>query len=113
MQIFKPRKIEQCQLEAPKSLIRQVRVAEAYAYIYIERARSGSVRDLEKGVNSKLYPRLCNARRPRLEPRTFRSQAVRLYCLHQALPSPLKRTKKIFLSSKESLVAKLIVKLTD
>ena len=33
------------------------------------------------------YPRLCNARRPRLEPGTFRSQAVRLYRLHQARPS--------------------------
>ncbi|XP_066361885.1 uncharacterized protein [Miscanthus floridulus] len=27
-------------------------------------------------VSGKPYPRLCNARRPRLEPRTFRSQAV-------------------------------------
>ena len=40
-----------------------------------------------KGVSGKPYPRLCNARRPRLEPGTFRSQAVRLYRLHQARPS--------------------------
>ena len=46
-----------------------------------------SVRGLEKGVSSKPYPRLCNARRPRLEPGTFRSQTVRLYRLHQAHPS--------------------------
>jgi len=38
-------------------------------------------------VSGKLYPRLCNARRPRLKPGTFRSQAVRLYRLHQARPS--------------------------
>ncbi|XP_066350304.1 protein MICRORCHIDIA 4-like isoform X2 [Miscanthus floridulus] len=30
---------------------------------------------LGKGVSGKPYPRLCNARRPRLEPGTFRSQA--------------------------------------
>jgi hypothetical protein len=36
------------------------------------------VRGLGKGVSGKPYPRLCNARRPRLEPETFRSQAVRL-----------------------------------
>ena len=48
---------------------------------------SRSVRDLGKGVSGKPYPRLCNARRPRLEPWTFRSQAVRLYRLHQARPS--------------------------
>ena len=41
----------------------------------------------EKGVSGKPYPRLCNARRPRLEPGTFRSQVVRLYRLHQARPS--------------------------
>ena len=34
-----------------------------------------SVRGLGKGVSGKPYPRLCNARRPRLEPGTFRSQA--------------------------------------
>ncbi|CAD6262950.1 unnamed protein product [Miscanthus lutarioriparius] len=43
-----------------------------------------SVQGLGKGVSGKPYPRLCNARRPRLEPGTFRSQAVRLYRLHQA-----------------------------
>ena len=38
----------------------------------------------------------CNTRRPRLEPGTFRSQAVRLYRLHQACPSNrVQRTKKI------------------
>ena len=45
------------------------------------------MRGLGKGVSGKPYPRLCNARRPRLEPGTFRSQAVRLYRLHQARPS--------------------------
>ena len=45
------------------------------------------VQGLGKGVSGKPYPRLCNARRPRLEPGTFRSQAVRLYRLHQARPS--------------------------
>ena len=48
---------------------------------------SRSVRGLGKGVSGKPYPRLCNARRPRLEPGTFRSQAVRVYRLHQARPS--------------------------
>ena len=48
---------------------------------------SRAVRGLGKGVSGKPYPRLCNARRPRLEPGTFRSQAVRLYRLHQARPS--------------------------
>ena len=48
---------------------------------------SRSVRGLRKGVSGKPYPRLCNTRRPRLEPRTFRLQAVRLYHLHQARPS--------------------------
>ena len=43
---------------------------------------SRSVQGLGKGVSGKPYPRLCNARRPRLEPGTFRSQAVRLYRLH-------------------------------
>ena len=38
-----------------------------------------------KGVSGKPYPRLCNARRPRLKPGTFRSQAVRLYRLHQVM----------------------------
>ena len=50
---------------------------------------SRSVQGLGKGVSGKPYPRLCNARRPRLEPGTFRSQAVRLYRLHQARPSYL------------------------
>ena len=45
------------------------------------------VRGLGKGVSGKPYPRLCNARRLRLEPGTFLSQAVRLYRLHQARPS--------------------------
>ena len=45
------------------------------------------MRGLGKGVSGKPYPRLCNASRPRLEPGTFRSQAVRLYRLHQARPS--------------------------
>ena len=44
-------------------------------------------RGLGKNVSGKPYPRLCNARRPRLEPGTFRSQTVRLYRLHQARPS--------------------------
>jgi hypothetical protein len=48
---------------------------------------SRSVRGLGKGVSGKPYPRMCNARRSRLKPGTFRSQAVRLYCLHQARPS--------------------------
>jgi len=48
---------------------------------------SRSVRGLGKGVSGKPYPRLYNARRPRLEPGTFRSQAVRLYRVHQARPS--------------------------
>jgi len=48
---------------------------------------SRSVRGLGKGISGKPYPRLCNARRLRLEPGTFRSQAVRLYRLHQARPS--------------------------
>ena len=47
---------------------------------------SCSVQGLGKGVSGKPYPSLCNARRPRLEPGTFRSQAVRLYRLHQARP---------------------------
>ena len=38
-------------------------------------------------VSGKTYPRLCNARRPQLKSGTFRSQAVRLYRLHQAHPS--------------------------
>ena len=42
---------------------------------------SRSVRGLGKGVSGKPYPRLCNARSLGLEPGTFRSQAVRLYCL--------------------------------
>jgi len=45
--------------------------------IYIKRAypeSSRSVRGLGKDVSGKPYPRLCNARRPRLEPGTFRSQ---------------------------------------
>ena len=47
---------------------------------------------LRKGVSGKSYPRLCNARRPRLEPETFRSQAIRLYHLHQARPSYVMNT---------------------
>ncbi|XP_066370799.1 pantothenate kinase 1-like isoform X3 [Miscanthus floridulus] len=39
---------------------------------------SRSVRGLGKGVSGKPYPCLCNARRPRLELGTFRSQAVGL-----------------------------------
>ncbi|XP_066349408.1 RNA polymerase II C-terminal domain phosphatase-like 1 isoform X5 [Miscanthus floridulus] len=39
---------------------------------------SRSVRGLGKGVSGKPYPHLCNARRPRLEPGTFRSQAVEI-----------------------------------
>jgi len=35
---------------------------------------SRPVRGLGKGVSGKPYPRLCNARRPRLESGTFRSQ---------------------------------------
>ena len=45
------------------------------------------MRGLGKGASGKPYPRMCNARRSRLEPGTFRSQAVRLYRLHQARPS--------------------------
>jgi len=48
---------------------------------------SRSVRGLGKGVSGKPYPRLCNARRPRLELGTFWSHAVRLYRLHEACPS--------------------------
>jgi len=48
------------------------------------------VRGLRKGVSGKPYPHLCNAMRPRLEPETFRSQAVRLYRLHQARPSKIR-----------------------
>ena len=36
-----------------------------------------------KGVSGKPYPRLYNARRPRLEPGTFRSQAVLIHALPQ------------------------------
>ena len=48
---------------------------------------------LGKGVSGKPYPRLCNARRPRLKPGTFQSQAVRLYRLHQARPSLIQIVK--------------------
>ena len=48
---------------------------------------SRSVRGLGKSVSDKPYPRLCKARRLRLEPGTFQSQAVRLYRLHQTLHS--------------------------
>jgi len=70
-------------------------------------ASSRSVRGLGKGVSGKPYPRLCNARRPRLEPGTFRSHAVRLYRLHQARPSkkisgPLKC--RIFVASHSKLL---------
>ncbi|XP_066337980.1 E3 ubiquitin-protein ligase RZFP34-like [Miscanthus floridulus] len=37
---------------------------------------SHNMRGLGKGVSGKPYPRLCNARRPRLEPGTIRSQTV-------------------------------------
>ena len=47
---------------------------------------SRSVRGMGKGVSGKPYHRLCNVRRPRLGPGTFRSHAVRLYRLHQARP---------------------------
>jgi len=56
---------------------------------------SRSVRGVGKGVSGKPYPRLCNARRPRLEPGTFQSQAVRLYRLHQARPSNPTMTKSV------------------
>ena len=56
---------------------------------------SRSVRGLGKGVSDKPYPRLCNARRPRLEPGTFRSQAIRLYRLHQARPSACDNPKSL------------------
>ena len=56
---------------------------------------SRSVRGLEKDVSGKPYPRLCNVMRPRLEPRTFRSQAVRLYRLHQARPSSYRLINEI------------------
>ena len=70
-------------------------VSHIFSYYYLTNAKKGvpsaesshSVRGLGKGVSGKPYPRLCNARRPRLEPGTFRSQAVRLYRLHQARPS--------------------------
>ena len=42
------------------------------------------MRSLEKGVSGKPYPRLCNARRPRLKLGIFWSQAVRLYRLQHA-----------------------------
>ena len=54
---------------------------------------SRSVWGLGKGVSGKPYPRLCNARRPRLEPRTFWSQAVRLYRLHQSRPTNIYRKR--------------------
>ena len=57
---------------------------------------SHSVRGLGKGVSGKPYPRLCNARRLRLEPGTFRSQAIRLYRLHQARPSMVAITMQRF-----------------
>ena len=59
---------------------------------------SRSVRGLGKGVSGKPYPRLCNARRLRLEPGTFRSQAVRLYRLHQARPSDQEAGTNLLLS---------------
>ena len=72
---------------------KQINYHDLEGWIYAETScvpsaeSSRSVRGLGKGVSGKPYPRLCNARRPRLEPRTFRSQAVRLYRLHQARPS--------------------------
>ena len=62
---------------------------------------SRSVRGLGKGIIGKPYPRLCNARRPRLEPGTFRSQAVRLYRLHQAL-SIYRTTKVMYLEKQKT-----------
>ena len=54
----------------------------------VSRAKSSrSVRGLGKDISSKPYPRLFKARRLRLEPGTFQSQAVRLYRLHQTLHS--------------------------
>ena len=41
-----------------------------------------------------LVASLTNARRPRLEPGTFQSQAVRLYRLHEARPSSMLYTNK-------------------
>ena len=64
---------------------------------------SRSVRGLGKDVSGKPYPRLCNTRRPRLEPGTFRSQAVRLYRLHQARPSEV----IIILEEKQNIRAML------
>ncbi|XP_066309083.1 ATP synthase subunit epsilon, mitochondrial-like isoform X1 [Miscanthus floridulus] len=46
---------------------------------------SRSVRGLGKGVSGKPYPRLCNARRPRLEPGTFRSQALSAQKMNKGL----------------------------
>ncbi|XP_066397334.1 uncharacterized protein [Miscanthus floridulus] len=46
---------------------------------------SRSVRGLGKGVSGKPYPRLCNARRPRLEPGTFRSQAAGRFWMYGAM----------------------------
>ncbi|XP_066306279.1 ribosome biogenesis protein BOP1 homolog isoform X2 [Miscanthus floridulus] len=40
---------------------------------------SRSVRGLGKGVSGKPYPRLCNARRPRLEPGTFWQRRRKIY----------------------------------
>jgi len=61
-----------------------------YAFnLNVDEESSRSVWGLGKGVSGKPYPRLCNARRPRLEPETFRSQTVRLYRLHQAHPSEI------------------------
>ena len=60
---------------------------------------SRSVRGLGKGVSDKPYPRLCNVRRPRLEPGTFRSQTIRLYRLHQTHPSYTYIVEVIFLDN--------------
>ena len=57
---------------------------------------SRSVRRLGKGVSGKPYPRLCNAKRPRLKLETFRSQTVRLYRLHQARTSSVKEKNSGF-----------------
>ena len=63
-------------------------VCSSFQSIESPRAESSrSMWGLGKGVSGEPYPRLCNTRRPWLESGTFRSQAVRLYRLHQARPS--------------------------
>ena len=62
------------------TLIYPFRISSLKGVPSVESSRS--VRGVGKGVSGKPYPRLCNARRPRLDPRIFLSQAVRLYRLH-------------------------------